>query len=147
MWNISIWPILCWCDVKTNQTNNGKWHLNFKIKKKKSHMPFTNQERLCYSQFSGKKVQKVLTIVQKNLTGSLVSGELLTDFPNASSWNCSNCRTKLDKLLLVGGSACVYWNRYIHCWKSSVRKDYHLVYQSKMWYKKNYWKVIHKFNR
>ena len=43
------------------------------------------------------------------LTGSLVSGALLTCLPKTSSWNCSNCTTRLDRDLLVGGSACIYW--------------------------------------
>lgn len=45
------------------------------------------------------------------LTGSLVSGALLTCLPKTSSWNWSNCTTRLDRDLLVGGSACMYWGR------------------------------------
>ena len=44
-------------------------------------------------------------------TGSLVSGALLTCFPNTSSWNCSSCTTRLDSDLLVGGSAWMYCGR------------------------------------
>lgn len=48
------------------------------------------------------------------LTGSLVSGGLLTFFPRLSSWNCINWMTNADKPLLVGGSVCTYWKTNNH---------------------------------
>lgn len=44
----------------------------------------------------------------KTRTGSLVSGGLLTCRPNTSSWNWSSWTTRLDRDLLVGGSAWMY---------------------------------------
>lgn len=44
----------------------------------------------------------------KRHTGSLVSGGLLTCRPNTSSWNWSSWTTRLDRDLLVGGSAWMY---------------------------------------
>lgn len=52
------------------------------------------------------------------LTGRRVSGGLLTFLPRLSSWNWINCNTSAASVLLVGGSACRYWNEKGHAFRS-----------------------------
>jgi hypothetical protein len=56
------------------------------------------------------KKQSEIADEETQLTGSLVSGGLLTFFPRLSSWNCISWMTNADKPLLVGGSVWTYWN-------------------------------------